>query len=455
MSLNKAPKNHVFYRNQNWIYPRIERGEGIYLIGEDGKRYIDACSGSAVANIGHGNKEVAEFAKKQIERIAFTHLSRWTVDTIEKCAERIASWCPEGLNHVYFVSGGSEATETAIKMARQYFVERDGKTTKWKVITKWNSYHGATLGALSMSGTVGRRKVYDPLLVDFPKIHQFYHYRNPWGAKTLEETSILAAKELEEEILRQGPENVAAFISEPVVGSAAPGVHPDKIYFQMVREICDKYDIIFIMDEVMAGCGRTGKKMASDHFDVKPDILVLAKGLSCGYTPIGAAVCNSEIFETIMVKGSGNFIHGHTYAGNPLSCGIADKVMEIIERENYIENCAEQGQYLMERLQKLYEYPIVGDIRGKGLMIGIEFVKNQETKDPFDVSYNVKGKITNNCLEEGIVPYPGGGSVDGIRGDHILIAPPINITREEVDILYEKLENAVKKTTEELVGVIA
>lgn len=455
MSLNKAPKNHVFYRNQNWIYPRIERGEGIYLIGEDGKRYIDACSGSAVANIGHGNKEVAEFAKKQIERIAFTHLSRWTVDTIEKCAERIASWCPEGLNHVYFVSGGSEATETAIKMARQYFVERDGKTTKWKVITKWNSYHGATLGALSMSGTVGRRKVYDPLLVDFPKIHQFYHYRNPWGAKTLEETSILAAKELEEEILRQGPENVAAFISEPVVGSAAPGVHPDKIYFQMVREICDKYDIIFIMDEVMAGCGRTGKKMASDHFDVKPDILVLAKGLSCGYTPIGAAVCNSEIFETIMVKGSGNFIHGHTYAGNPLSCGIADKVMEIIERENYIENCAVQGEYLMKRLQKLYEYPIVGDIRGKGLMIGIEFVKNQETKDPFDVSYNVKGKITNNCLEEGIVPYPGGGSVDGIRGDHILIAPPINITREEVDILYEKLENAVKKTTEELVGVIA
>lgn len=455
MSLNKAPKNHVFYRNQNWIYPRIERGEGIYLIGEDGKRYIDACSGSAVANIGHGNKEVAEFAKKQIERIAFTHLSRWTVDTIEKCAERIASWCPEGLNHVYFVSGGSEATETAIKMARQYFVERDGKTTKWKVITKWNSYHGATLGALSMSGTVGRRKVYDPLLVDFPKIHQFYHYRNPWGAKTLEETSILAAKELEEEILRQGPENVAAFISEPVVGSAAPGVHPDKIYFQMVREICDKYDIIFIMDEVMAGCGRTGKKMASDHFDVKPDILVLAKGLSCGYTPIGAAVCNSEIFETIMVKGSGNFIHGHTYAGNPLSCGIADKVMEIVERENYIENCAEQGEYFMEKLQKLYEYPIVGDIRGKGLMIGIEFVKDQETKEPFEVSENVKGKITNNCLEEGIVPYPGGGSVDGVRGDHILIAPPINITREEVDILYEKLEKAVKKTTEELVGVIA
>ncbi|MBU5439305.1 aspartate aminotransferase family protein [Tissierella sp. MSJ-40] len=450
MSLNKAPRNNVFYRNQNWMYPRIERGEGIYLIGENGKRYIDGCSGSAVANIGHGNKEIAQFTKEHIERIAFTHLSRWTVDSIEKCAKRIASWCPEGLSHVYFVSGGSEATETAMKMARQYFVERDGKTNKWKIISKWNSYHGATLGSLSMTGTIGRRKIYDPLLASFPKISQFYHYRNPWGAKSLEETSILAAKELEMEILSQGQDNVAAFISEPVVGSAAPGCHPEKIYFDMVREICDKYDILFIMDEVMAGSGRTGKKMASDHFQAKPDILVVAKGLSSGYTPIGAAVCTTEVFETIMVKGSGNFIHGHTYAGNPLSCGIADKVMEIIERENYIENCAIQGEYLINKLDELYKYPIVGDIRGKGLMIGIEFVKDKETKEPFDSSVNVKGKITLNCLEEGLVPYPGGGSVDGVRGDHILLAPPINITREEVDLLYEKLETAIKKLSEQL-----
>jgi len=303
-----------------------------------------------------------------------------------------------------------------------------------------------------MTGSIGRRKIYDPLLSNFPKINQFYHYRNPWGAKTLEETSILAAQELEREILRQGPENVAAFISEPVVGSAAPGVHPEKIYFDMVREICDKYDVLFIMDEVMAGTGRTGKKMASEHFDAKPDILVVAKGLSCGYTPIGAAICNDEIFDTIMVKGSGNFIHGHTYAGNPLSCGIANKVMEIVERENYIENCAIQGEYLMEKLQALYEYPIVGDIRGKGLMIGIEFVKDQKTKEPFETSVNVKGKITDNTLEEGLVVYPGGGSVDGVRGDHILLAPPINITREEVDLLYDRLERAIKKTTDQVLG---
>lgn len=451
MSLNKAPKNNVFYRNQNWVYPEIERGEGIYLITKDGKRYIDGCSGSAVANIGHGNKEIAEFAKEHIERIAFTHLSRWTVDSIEKCAERIVSWCPEGLDHVYFVSGGSEATETAMKMARQYFIERDGeKASKWKIISKWNSYHGATLGALSMTGSIGRRKIYDPLLTNFPKINQFYHYRNPWGAKTLEETSILAAKELESEIKRHGAQNIAAFITEPVIGSAAPGSHPEKIYFDMVREICDKYDILFIMDEVMAGSGRTGKKMASDHFGAKPDILVVAKGLSSGYTPIGAAVCNAKVFNAIMVDGTGHFVHGHTYAGNPLSCGIANKVMEIIERENYIENCAVQGDYLMKKLQALYDYPIVGDIRGKGLMLGIEFVKDQKTKEAFESSFNVKGKITANCMEEGLVPYPGGGSVDGTLGDHILLAPPINISRVEVDILYDSLEKAIKKTSQEL-----
>ncbi|MDK2919131.1 MAG: hypothetical protein PWQ37_1864 [Candidatus Petromonas sp.] len=451
MSLNKAPKNHVFYRNQNWHYPEIEKGEGIYLYDKDGNRYIDGCSGSAVANIGHGNKEVAQFAKEHIERIAFTHLSRWTVDSIEKCAEKVSNWAPGDLNHVYFVSGGSEATETAIKMARQYFVERDGKgCSKWKIISKWNSFHGNTMGALSMTGITGRRKVYDPMLINFPKIPQFYHYRNPWGCETLEESSIKAAEALEEEILRQGPENVAAFITEPVVGSAAPGVHPDKVYFKMVREICDKYDVLLIVDEVMAGFGRTGKKFAVNHYDVIPDIIACAKGMSCGYTPIGAAVASDKVFETIMVKGSGSFVHGHTYAGNPLSCGIAHKVMEIVEREGYVENAANQGEYLMDKLQSLYKYPIVGDIRGKGLMIGIEFVNDQKTKEPFDTKANIKGKITNNCLAEGLVVYPGGGSVDGVRGDHILIAPPINITKEEVDTLFEALEAGIRKTSEEV-----
>ncbi|QXM06718.1 aspartate aminotransferase family protein [Crassaminicella indica] len=451
MSLNKAPKNYVFYRNQNWHYPKIERGDGIYLIDENGNKYIDGCSGSAVANIGHGNKEIAEFTKEHMERIAFTHLSRWTVDSIEKCAKKVAEWAPGDLNHVYFVSGGSESTETAIKMARQYFVERDGEgTSKWKVISKWNSFHGNTIGALSMTGITGRRKVYDPILINFPKIPQFYHYRNPWGCKTLEETSIKAAEALEAEILHQGPQNIAAFITEPVVGSAAPGVHPTKTYFKMVREICDKYDVILIVDEVMAGFGRTGKKFAINHFDIVPDIITTAKGMSCGYTPIGTAIASEKIFNTIMVEGSGHFIHGHTYAGNPLSCGIANKVIEIIERENYLENVATQGEYLMNKMQSLYKYPIVGDIRGKGLMIGIEFVKDQNTKEPFDVKENLKGILTNNCLKEGLVIYPGGGSADGIRGDHCLIAPPINITKEEVDKLFDAFEKGIKKTVDEV-----
>ncbi len=451
MSENRAPKNHVFYRNQNWTYPRISRGEGIYLIDEDGKRYIDACSGSAVANIGHGNKEIADYAKKQIERIAFTHLSRWTVDTIEQCAERIAKWCPGDLNHVYFVSGGSEATETAMKMARQYFIERDGnETKKWKVISKWNSYHGATLGSLSMSGTLERRRLYEPLLTDFPKINQFYHYRNPWNAKTLEETSILAAEELEREIQIQGADTISSFITEPVVGSAAPGCHPEKVYFDMVRSICDRYDILLIMDEVMSGAGRTGREMASDHFQVKPDIIALAKGLSSGYTPLGAAVCTDDIFNTIMIDGTGHFIHGHTYAGNPLSCGIADKVLKITERENYVQNCAKQGEYLLSKLEKLYDLPIVGDIRGKGLMWGIEFVKDQKTKEPFKKEDQIRGQITRACMEGGVVLYPGGGSVDGVLGDHVLIAPPINTTKEEIDLMYEGIESGIEKVSRKL-----
>lgn len=452
MSLNKAPQNNVFYRNQNWHYPKIERGEGVYLFGDNGKRYLDACSGSAVANIGHGNKEVAEYTKELIERIAFTHLSRFTVDTIEDCAKKVSEWTPGDLNHVYFVSGGSESTETAIKLARQYFVERDGgKTSKWKVISKWTSFHGNTLGALAMTGITGRKKMFDPMLAQFPKIPQFYHYRNQWGCETLEETSIKCAEALEAEILKQGPENIVAFISEPVIGSSAPGVHPHPIYFKMIREICTKYDVLWIDDEVMAGFGRTGKKMAIEHFgDAVPDIMCTAKGMSSGYTPIGAAIANDEIFNTIMVNGSGSFHHGHTYASNPLSTGIALKVIEIIEREKFVENCAKQGDYLLSKLETLYKYPIVGDVRGKGLMLGVEFVKDQKTKVPFETSAKVNAIATKHCLDEGIVPYPGGGSADGLRGDHLQITPPINITKEEVDELFNGLEAAIKRTCDDV-----
>lgn len=451
MSKNLAPINNVFYRTQNWHYPKIVRGEGIYLIDEYAKKYIDGCSGSAVANLGHGNKELALHAKEQIEQIAFTHLSRFTADPIERCAELVAKHAPSSLNHVYFVSGGSEAVETSIKMARQYYIERDGNSTsKYKVISKWNSFHGNTLGALSLTGIASRRKIYDPMLINFPKVPQFYHYRNPWKAQTLKETSILAAKALEDEILKVGSSNIAAFISEPIVGSAAPGVHPDKIYFELVREICDKHDILLIIDEVMSGFGRTGKWFAIEHYDVIPDILVTAKGMSCGYTPIGSVIASDKIFSCIMQTGSGNFIHGHTYAGNPLSCSIASKVIEILERDNIVENAKKMGEYLNQKLESINLLSSVGEIRGLGLMIGIEFVKDKSTKDPFESSLNFKGVLTQNCLNEGLIVYPGGGSVDGVNGDHILIAPPLNIREAEIDKLVDMLKLSIIKTEEML-----
>jgi len=444
MKRNLAPRNNVFYRVQNWSYPKIDHGQGIYLYDDKGKEYIDGCSGSAVANIGHGNKEIAAYAKEQIERIAYTHLSRWTVDTIENCASQIATLTPGDLNHVYFVSGGSEATEAAMKMARQYFIEKNKESSKWKIISKWNSFHGNTIGSLSMTGVNERRTIYDPYLINFPKIPQFYHYRNDWDVEDPVETSKRAAAALEKEILYQGPENVAAFITEPVVGSAVPGIHPKKIYFKMIREICDKYNILLIVDEVMTGFGRTGKMFAIEHYGIVPDILCIAKGMSCGYSPIGGVVARDRVFNRIMTQGSGVFKHGHTYGGNPLSCGIANKVMDILLRENYVENAAIQGDYMLEQLQDLYKYDIVGDIRGKGLLLGIEFVENKKSKKPFSQNHNVKNRIMKECFKNGLIVYPGGGSVDGVRGDHILLAPPLTTTKEEIDKIVALLDQSIK-----------
>jgi len=453
MSLNLAPKNHVFYRNQNWNYPKIAYGKGVYLYDDKGKDYIDGCSGSAVANLGHGNEEIAEYAKDQLSKIAFTHLSRFTVDSIEMAADKIAGWMPKGLNHVYFVSGGSEAVETAIKMARQYFVERDGgNTNKYKVISKWNSFHGNTLGALSLTGIPGRRRIYTQMLMDSPKVTQFYHYRNPWNAKTLFETSVYAAKELENTINMIGAENISAFISEPVIGSALPGVHPDRMYFDMVSDICKKNDILLIIDEVMAGFGRTGEKLALDHYNVKPDIIVAAKGMSAGYTPLGATIASDKVFDTIMVNGSGKFVHGHTYAGNPLSTGIAYKVIDIMERDNIVKIAKENSVYFIEQLKKFEDFNFVGDNRGVGYLHGLEFVQNKETKEPFPASKNIAGKIMKHCLESGVVLYPGTGSVDGVRGDHVLIAPPINITTSEIDKMMNRMWDGFVKMDKELKG---
>jgi len=440
----EAPKNHVFYRTSKWSYPKIVKGEGIYLYDENHKEYIDGCSGSAVANIGHGNQQIAELAKQQIETIAYTHLSRFTCSPIEECAKKIADLTPKELNHVYFVSGGSESTEAAIKMARQYHCEKNPHSQKWKVISKRHSFHGNTLGALSMTGITERRQVYDQMLINFPKIPQFYQYRNQWQTDWYN-TSVQAALALESEIQFQGSENIAAFISEPVVGSAAPGVYPHPIYFEMVRKLCDEHDIIFIMDEVMTGFGRTGKMFACEHFDVSPDLLCIAKGMSAGYAPIGAVVASDKVFNAIMSEGSGSFKHGHTYGGHPLSCAVASKVIDIVQ-DGLVENSYQRGKQLFKLLQKLYHLEFIGDIRGLGLMIGIEFVSDKEKKLPFSKNINLKQRITENCLKEGLVVYPGSGTYGHTEGDHILIAPPLIITEEETEELYNRLEKALIET---------
>jgi adenosylmethionine-8-amino-7-oxononanoate aminotransferase len=431
------------------VYPKVTHGRGIYLYGEDGKEYIDGCCGSAVANIGHGNREVAARMAEQAETLAYAHLSRFTTEPIERCAARVARLTPGDLDHCYFVSGGSEAMESALKMARQFFVESDSTSRKWRAVSRRPSFHGNTLGALSVTGADGRRDVYDPMLADFPKIGQAYCYRCPFGS-TYPACGLACAEELDKTVSGAGSEQFMAFVAEPVVGSAAPGVHAPPDYFEAIQEICERHDMLLIADEVMSGFGRTGKNFGIDHYGVVPDIMAMAKGMSCGYSPLGAVVAGDKIFHTIMTEGTGHFIHGHTYGGHPLSAAVGDCVMEICEREGYYANAATQGAHLLEQMRALYDCPIVGDVRGKGLMIGVEFVADQATKEPFDPARKVRDLITLNCLDQGLVVYPGGGSVDGVRGDHFLLAPPLCITRDEVDELYRRLDAALAKTAEKL-----
>lgn len=347
----------VFLRDYSWEYPEIEYGKGIYIYDTEGKEYIDACSGAAVANLGHGSSEIARVMAEQAKKVAFTHLSRFITGPARELAQKIAEMTPGDLNYVYFVSGGSEATETAIKLCRQFFLERDGVTSKYKIISRWRSYHGNTIGALSISGKPDLRKKYGPLLLDFPHIPPAYCYRCEFGL-TCDKCDNQCAWALEKAILREGPENVAGFIMEPITGSAAPGAHPRKEYYEIVREICDKYDILLIADEVMNGFGRTGRNFGVDNFGVIPDIVCIAKGVSSGYSPLGGAVVNERVMS-VFRKGSGSFTHGHIYAGNPLSCAVGSAVLDIIKRDKLVENSERMGELLLAKLRKeIGDHPI-------------------------------------------------------------------------------------------------
>ncbi len=430
-------KDHVFYRNSREIYPTADHGEGIYIYDTTGKRYIDGSGGAAVVGIGHGVKEITEAMVRQAEKISFSHSSQFTSRPSIDLAEKLIKLAPPGLNKVYFLSGGSEAVETAVKMARQYQVER-GKIEKYKVISRWTSYHGNTLGALALSGHSGRRKIYMPLLPHTPHIQPAYCYRCPFGLQP-ESCALECASDLEKTILYEGPDSVSAFIAEPMVGATAAALIPREGYYQRIREICDRYDVLFIADEVMTGMGRTGKNFGIDHWNVAPDMIVAAKGLSSGYTPIAAVMAKENIHQAIQ-QGSGAFVHGHTYSQNPLSAAIALAAVEYLLKNDLISRSAQRGAYFLRALQNLRCHKMVGDIRGKGLFAGIEFVKNQTTKEPFDPKLKLNVSIGNRAFEKGLITYPGGGGADGIRGDHLLLAPPFIITEKQIDDLVSILD---------------
>lgn len=438
---------HVFYRSFRKEYPTIERGEGVYLYDSLGRRYLDASGGAVVVAIGHGVPEIAEAMQRQMARVSFAHTSQFTNEPQERLAAALAALAPGDLKRILFVSGGSEAVEAAIKLARQYHLER-GRPGKHRVVGRWQSYHGTTLGALSASGHVGRRRNSLPLLLDFPHIPPCHCYHCPFD-RTYPDCRVACATELETAIRREGPDSIAAFIAEPVVGAAAGATVPPREYFPMIRDICDRHDILFIADEVMTGLGRTGRNFAIEHWGVTPDLIATGKGIASGYAPLGALLVSDRICRTIE-GGSGAFAHGHTYMGHPLSCAIGLAVLEYVQRHDLIRRCAAMGEVLMRGLMSLRDHPLVGDIRGKGLMVGVELVEDKGARRPFDRSRRAAETLAEIAFANGLIIYPGTGGADGVLGDHVLIAPPFVITEEEIGELVSSLGKSLDELARRL-----
>jgi len=447
MSSAKVEESSVLNVFMGFDYKRIVKGEGVYLIDEEGNRILDACGGALVSNLGHGNAEMAEAMRDQAQQIAFVYRFTYTTPQLESLTRKMCDVSNGVFEKVFLCNGGSEAVEIAIKLAATYHANR-GKPSKWKVISRWQSYHGSTMATMSLGGFTARRKYYDPYLQRGYHIPPAYCYRCPYG-KTPETCSLQCADALEEMINREGPETISAFLAEPLGGAALGGAMPRADYFERVREICDKYDILLMLDEVMTGFGRTGKWFGYEHFNISPDIIMVGKGLSGGYYPLSGVMAAGFVLDAI-ASNSGIFPTGYTYAGNPVGCAVGTKAIEILERDNLIDKSAEQGAYLLERLQRLYQHPTVGDIRGTGLMLGIEFVKNKETKEPFAAQEMFSNRLLMIALEQGLGVLASGGIADGQKGDLILLGPPFNISKEEIDELVEKLDRVITIVEEQL-----
>ncbi|UWQ13653.1 aspartate aminotransferase family protein [Aliiroseovarius sp. M344] len=430
--------SHVFPRHTKVTPPIAAKGDGIYIIDNEGKKYLDGSGGAAVSCLGHSDPDVAEAIKTQVDQLAFAHTGFLSSAPAESLADRLIAHAPEGLERVYFVSGGSEAVESALKLARQYMIET-GQPQRTKFISRRQSYHGNTLGALGTGGNEWRRAPFDPVMVSASHISPCYEYRLRHEGESQEDYGLRAANELEAELLRQGPENVIGFLAEPVVGATAGAVPAVPGYFKRIREICDQYGILLILDEVMCGMGRTGTLFACEHDGVSPDLITIAKGLGAGYQPIGAMLCSGKIYDAVR-DGSGFFQHGHTYIGHPVACAAADAVVRKLTDGGMAARSAQMGEKLMAALTAEFgQHPHVGDIRGRGMFRGVEIVEDRETKAPFDPQKGIAAKLKKQAFANGLICYPMGGTIDGRQGDHVLIAPPFIITDEQIDELVGKL----------------
>jgi adenosylmethionine-8-amino-7-oxononanoate aminotransferase len=437
---------HVFPRHTKSLPPTVVGGKGCYLYDADGKQYLDGSGGAAVSCLGHGDEEVIEAIKQQLDKIAFAHTGFFTSEPAEALADLLIANAPGTIDRVYFVAGGSEANEAAIKLARQYFLEI-GQPERCKLIARKQSYHGNTLATLSAGGNVWRRQPYEPLLTEMSHIEPCYAYRLQQPGETDEEYGLRAADTLEAEILRLGPERVMGFLAEPVVGATLGAVPAVTGYFSRIREICDKYGILLILDEVMCGMGRTGNLFACEREAVDPDIITIAKGLGGGYQSIGAMLCTRAIYEAVE-GGTGFFQHGHTYIGHPTATAAGHAVVSAMLNRGLIPRVQQMGEVLNDRLNERFgQHPHVGDVRGRGLFRGIELVADRETAEPFDPALKVNAKFKKAAFDAGLICYPTGGTIDGQRGDHVLLAPPFIIEPQQIDELADKFAIALEAAT--------
>jgi len=425
-----------------------EQGDGVYVIGKNGDRYLDACGGAAVSCLGHNHPAVIDAICKQVRTLPYAHTSFFTTTALEELGEALVSRAP-GMGKVMLFSGGSEAMEAALKLSRQYFVER-GETQRDRFIARRQSYHGNTLGVLGVGGNEWRRKMFAPLLNQGHHVSPCYEYRGRAADESPEEYARRLADELEEKILKLGPDRVAGFVAETVVGATAGAVPAVETYFKRIREVCDRHGIHLILDEIMCGSGRTGTYFAYEQENVIPDIVTIAKGLAAGYQPIGALLCRSEITDTIR-DGSGFFQHGHTFMGHVTAVAAANATLAVIEDERLLENVVARGHSILAGLRAMLgEHPNVGDIRGRGLFVGIEFVKDRHSKKPFDPALKLHRQIQTAAMEIGLLCYGNGGTIDGQQGDHVLIAPPYIIDETHEAELLEKFHASVTKVLEHL-----